>query len=220
MSEHRIPYEEVLPRERPAVPTFESGERANLWEMFQFDRWMKVAKKSAKGNSTYFERFFKEMMPPIMSYTWEKIDKRNQRKIRVFIRGSSNEHDEVVFTCIGTLKLIFEKLVNHYATNRESYFEERYHTKYLKVSLEKAMRIALNPPKAPPPEIIKEPVPGETVEIKVDGVISELEKVYNFFTSGQIDGNKALPNKWRHIKDIDVSYSFGGTVRVILELKP
>lgn len=220
MAEHRIPYEEVLPEKRAPVPKFDSAERTNLWEMFQFDRWMKVAKQMTKGNSSFFERFFNEMMPPRISYTWENINHRTHRKIRVFERGNSSSQDELLFTYTGPLRTIFQKMVDHYGTNRESYFEQRYHTKFLKISLEKAMRIALNPPKAPKPEVIEKEVPGKPVEIKVDGMLSDLEKVYNFFTSKQVDGNKALPNTCRHIKDIDVTYSFGGQIKVILDLKP
>lgn len=219
MAEFRIPYEETLPTERTPVPKFETGERTNLYEMFQFDRWLKVSKQMTKGNSTFFERFFNEMMPPNICYTWEEIEKKNQRKIRIF---TVNNHspDEILFTYTGTLRLIFQKLVEHYGSRRKTYFEQRYHTKFLKIPLEKAMRIALNPPKPPKPEIIEKEVPGETVEVKVDGLVDDLEKIYNFFTSGKIDGNKALPNKFRHVKDVDVRYSVTGGLRVILDLKP
>lgn len=196
-------------------------------EKILYDRWGKLFKtKNKNGNLTRtdgsrndFDRFMSQMMPDDVSFEWGRNEDTNLITITVSQNGSQLFYKE------GRLREIFESLFNHYSNHRSEYFEQKYHVKFPKKTFEQIYSNGSNPHEPEiievEKEVIKEVIKEVVVEVpsKKTSTEMEMEKVYEVVMNS-IDGNKKIPNKFRHIKDFDLNLNMTGIMELRIKLGP
>lgn len=228
------PFAQSSQSKNSSLNTIMPFEEAVAYEHVQFGRWLNMFKNPGKGGKTrkigsrkIFDNFFKEMMPPDLKYSWEQ----EKHPYLFVVRDSKSQK---VFWCEGTQRDIFIKLVQHYGNNRTKYFQRKYNAIMPKQAFSSIIKKGLAPP---PDPVIKEveitvekevPVEVEVpvkVEVEVPG--KPVDRLQEALTNVPplikqlLDGNKKLPNRFRHIyQDPKVLTEGDGMIHVSLVLGP
>jgi hypothetical protein len=242
---YRPPFNDSLDKQRTLNKSFTpafitslsrgmSPEEAIAHEHVQFNRWLnlfktpgKDGKKRQSGSRTIFDNFFQQMMPSNMTYKW-----LSEEHPYIFV-VNTNGGNEQVFQQKGTMRSIFKKLIQHYGNHRREYFQKRYNTVLPKEAFSSIIKKGLAP--TPEPTIIeveKEVIVEKEVKVEVEKEImievpgkevdtsqKAMETTYEQLMD-MLDGNNKLPNKFRHIKDLDVSINMTGFMSVNILFGP
>lgn len=214
-------------------------EDAITYETRNFERWLNLfkyfkngSKKPSRtaGSKLDFEKFFDEMMPNNMRFRWSKDENSAHHTFHL----TNGNHE--VFQQTDTYRGIFEKLVQHYGNNRREYFEKKYNCVLPKDTLSNIIKKGMAPPPKPiekkvevevekiiektvevPIEVEKLiEVPGKTVDRLQEALVAiplEVDDILN--------GNKRLPNQFRHTKGTPTVMTKGdGLIHVNIVLGP
>jgi len=230
-----IPYGTLLPLKRTQPMKFSCGEEVMLYESEQYKAWSRLyttinsttGGKRKHGSDLIFERFFNQMMPINICFAWFE-EKPPNHLFRIIEKGKTREEDRELFHAKGTKKHIFQKLFEHYGKYRSTYFQARYHTKFIKTPLIDTLKKGLNPPK---PEIIEKEVEVQVevikevpieVPVEIPGkTVDYLEQalgVLQIEAMNALDGNKKLPNKYRRVKNIEALTKGDGFIHLHIKM--